>query len=124
MVILVHIRLSQSVCFTDSLLHWFQLELIERQQASQFMQMQQRYAALQQQYLQQMGQQGVYPPGMMPTISGQRFSPSLYAHMAQPGLSAFHGGAAVAAMGSLDGAGTSKEESKPAEVIDLDESND
>ena len=98
---------------------------MERQHASQFMQMQQRYAQLQQQYMQQMGQQGVYPPGMMPSVSGQRFSPSLYAHMAQPGLSAFHGGAAVAAMGSVDRAGTSKEDSsKPTEVIDLDESND
>ena len=91
--------------------------------------MQQRYAQLQQQYMQQMGQQGAgaYSPGMMPSVSGQRFSPSLYAHMAQPGLSAFHGGAAAAAIGTGDRARTSKskeDEPKSPEVIDLDESND
>ncbi|XP_076468089.1 uncharacterized protein LOC143298937 isoform X2 [Babylonia areolata] len=107
------------------------MEMLQRQQ---FMQMQQHYAQLQQQYLQQMGGGGggegggMFPNAMMHMAPGQRFSPSLYAHMAMPGLSAFHGGVAAAAAmgsggsgsspgnsgGSSSKAGTSKEASTPS----------
>ena len=57
------------------------------QQASQYLHMQQQYATMQQAYYQQMAQGQAHPmyPPMMP---GQRFSPSLYAHMTDPGGSA------------------------------------
>ncbi|XP_076446217.1 uncharacterized protein LOC143283763 [Babylonia areolata] len=107
------------------------LDMLERQQNTQFMQMQQHYAQLQQQYMQQMGQQtgrfgmprpmmaarGARYPGMM-AARGRGFMP--FSRAAAPS-SMFYGGAAVAAMSSGK-AGTS--EADPVEVIDLDESND
>lgn len=105
-----------------------QLEMMQRQQESQFVQMQQHYAQLQQQYMQQMGRMGMYPP-MMPTGPGTRFSPSLYAHMSQPGISALEG-AGASAVGRINSEaapssakGLTSASASSQEVIDLDESN-
>lgn len=119
-----------------------QLDFIQRQQETQFAaQMRQHYAQFQ--HLQQYGHGamplGMLPPQLMPpSTPGSRFSPSLYAHMAQPGLSAYHEAAAMARMGNTSGGGAAggsgapgaasskganSSKSKPEEIINLDESN-